>query len=102
VHARLSGTAFRPPPPTTALGAVYRHVTGEAHPDGYRYQPTNVVFALFPPLPGRVKKQDKRARYAERGRADFDAWAPHAPHPVAPAPPPPAPADADVHPPASA
>jgi methylenetetrahydrofolate--tRNA-(uracil-5-)-methyltransferase len=85
VHARLTGTEFRAPPPTTALGALYRHVTGEAHPEGYRYQPTNVVFALFPPLPGRVKRQDKRAQYAARGRRDFDAWAPLAPHPVAPA-----------------
>lgn len=102
VHARLAGAPFHPPPPTTALGAVYRHVTGEAHPDGYRYQPTNVVFALFPPLPGRVKKQDKRAQYAARGRADFDAWAPLAPHPVAPAViPAPPPADTTPQPPAT-
>ncbi len=53
LHARLSGAAFAPPPATTALGALYRHVTGEAHPDGHRYQPTNVVFALFPPLAGQ-------------------------------------------------
>jgi methylenetetrahydrofolate--tRNA-(uracil-5-)-methyltransferase len=84
VHARLTGAAFQPPPGTTALGALHRHVTGEAHPEGHRYQPTNVVYALFPPLPGRVKRQDKRARYAARARADFDAWAPAAPHPVAP------------------
>jgi methylenetetrahydrofolate--tRNA-(uracil-5-)-methyltransferase len=86
VHARLSGTAFVPPPASTALGAIYRHVTGEAHPEGYRYQPTNVVFALFPPLPGKVKKAQKREQYAQRARADFDAWAPKAPHPVLPAP----------------
>lgn len=84
VHARLTGATLAPPPATTALGALYRHVTGEAHPPGYEYQPTNVVFALFPPLEGRVKKQDKRARYAERATRDFDAWAPAAPHPVLP------------------
>lgn len=83
VHARLTGAPFAPPPATSALGALYRHVTGEAHPEGYRYQPTNVVFALFPPL-GRVKKADKRAAYAERGRRDFDVWASSAPHPVLP------------------
>jgi methylenetetrahydrofolate--tRNA-(uracil-5-)-methyltransferase len=84
LHARLSGTAFNPPPATTALGALYRHVTGEAHPEGYRYQPTNVVFALFPPLEGRHKKAEKRVLYSQRAVGDFDGWAPSAPHPVAP------------------
>jgi methylenetetrahydrofolate--tRNA-(uracil-5-)-methyltransferase len=84
LHARLTGTPFVPPPATTALGALYRHVTGEAHPDGYRYQPTNVVFALFPPLEGRHKKAEKRVLYSARAVKDFDAWAPSAPHPVAP------------------
>ena len=74
VHGRLAGQEVVPPPASSALGALYRHVTGEAHPDGYVYQPSNVIFGLFPPLPGRVKKADKRARYAERGRRDFQAW----------------------------
>ncbi len=82
VHARLGGTAFVPPPGTTALGALYRHITGEAHPEGAPYQPTNVVFALYPPLDGRMKKAQKRQAYAARARVDFDAWAPAAPHEV--------------------
>lgn len=84
VHARVSGTPFAPPPAETALGAIYRHVTGEAHPEGYRYQPTNVVFALFPPLDGRMKKADKRVAYSARAVKAFDAWAPSAPHDVTP------------------
>ncbi len=83
VHARRTGTSFTPPPGTTALGALHRHVTGEAHPPGAPYQPTNVVFALFPPVEGRMNKAQKRQAYAARGRLDFDAWAVHAPHPVA-------------------
>lgn len=75
LHARLTGATFAPPPATCALGALYRHVTGEAHPPGAPYQPTNVVYALFPPLPGRVKKQDKRAAYAKRAKGDFEPWA---------------------------
>jgi methylenetetrahydrofolate--tRNA-(uracil-5-)-methyltransferase len=86
VHARRTGTTFTPPPGTTALGALYRHVTGEAHPPGAPYQPTNVVFALFPPLEGRMKKDQKRQAYAARARVDFDRWAASAPHPVLPAP----------------
>jgi methylenetetrahydrofolate--tRNA-(uracil-5-)-methyltransferase len=74
VHARLTGRSFVPPPATTALGSLYRHVTGEAHPPDYSYQPTNVIFGLFPPLPGRVKKADKRRAYAERARADLAGW----------------------------
>jgi methylenetetrahydrofolate--tRNA-(uracil-5-)-methyltransferase len=85
VHARVTGTPFTPPPAETALGALYRHVTGEAHPDGYRYQPTNVVFALFPPLEGgKLKKADKRMEYSKRAIVAFDGWVPQAPHLVAP------------------
>ncbi|MBL9039075.1 MAG: methylenetetrahydrofolate--tRNA-(uracil(54)-C(5))-methyltransferase (FADH(2)-oxidizing) TrmFO [Archangium sp.] len=86
LHARLTGTPFEPPPAATALGALYRHVTGEAHPEGYTYQPTNIVFALFPPIEGRFKKAEKRVQYSKRARAAFDSWAPRAPHPVLPWP----------------
>jgi methylenetetrahydrofolate--tRNA-(uracil-5-)-methyltransferase len=79
VYARLTGREFVPPPATTALGSLYRHVTGEAHPEGHVYQPSNVIFGLFPPLPGRVKKAEKRARYAARAQADLAAWLPSVP-----------------------
>ena len=74
LSARLRGARFVPPPGTTAMGALYRHVTGEAHPPGHAYQPSNVIFGLFPPLPGRVRREEKRARYAERARRDFEGW----------------------------
>ena len=72
--ARLQGARFVPPPGTSAMGALHRHVTGEAHPPGHAYQPSNVIFGLFPPLPGRVRREEKRARYAERARRDFEGW----------------------------
>ena len=75
VLARLRGGAFVPPPGTTAIGALLRHVTGEAHPAGYDYQPTNVVYALFPPLPGRHPKQERKQRLLERARRDLAIWA---------------------------
>jgi len=75
VAARVRGEKFIPPPATTALGALYRHVTGEAHPPDYAYQPTNVIFGLFPPLEGRVKKQDRKTRMVERARRDLAPWA---------------------------
>ncbi|MDY7224785.1 methylenetetrahydrofolate--tRNA-(uracil(54)-C(5))-methyltransferase (FADH(2)-oxidizing) TrmFO [Hyalangium rubrum] len=75
-YARLTGGEFVPPPATTAMGSLYRHVTGEAHPPDYPHQPSNVIFGLFPPLPGRVKKADKRARYSARAQEEFAAWLP--------------------------
>ena len=75
VLARLASREFLPPPPTTAVGALLRHVTGEAHPAGYDYQPTNVVYALFPPLAERHKKQERKARMLARARRDLAAWA---------------------------
>jgi methylenetetrahydrofolate--tRNA-(uracil-5-)-methyltransferase len=76
VYARLTGGEFIPPPATTALGSLYRHVTGEAHPPDHPHQPSNVIFGLFPPLPGRVKKAEKRARYAARAQEDIATWLP--------------------------
>jgi methylenetetrahydrofolate--tRNA-(uracil-5-)-methyltransferase len=87
VHARLTGTAFVPPPATTALGSLYRHVTGEAHPPDHPHQPTNVIYGLFPPLSGRMKKADKRAAYSARAKQDLGAWLAQAGVPADSAPP---------------
>jgi methylenetetrahydrofolate--tRNA-(uracil-5-)-methyltransferase len=75
ILARLHASEFVPPPATTAIGALLRHVTGEAHPAGYDYQPTNVVYALFPPLAERHKKQERKPRLLARARRDLEAWA---------------------------
>jgi methylenetetrahydrofolate--tRNA-(uracil-5-)-methyltransferase len=72
---RLAGRPFRRPPPATALGALHRHLTGEAHPPGHEHQPSNVVFALFPPLPGRHRgKMARQAAYADRARREIATW----------------------------
>jgi methylenetetrahydrofolate--tRNA-(uracil-5-)-methyltransferase len=75
VLARLNGREFVPPPGTTAIGALLRHVTGEAHPPDYEYQPTNVVYALFPPLAEKHRKNERKARMLARARRDLAAWA---------------------------
>jgi len=72
---RLAGREFRPPPGTTALGALHRHVTGAAHPEGLPFQPSNVVFALFLPLAGRHPgKAARKGAYADRARQDLQEW----------------------------
>ena len=86
VLARLRGTEFVPPPGTTAIGALLRHVSGEAHPDDYEYQPTNVVYALFPPLSERHKKQERKPRMLARARRELAAWAAQQRVPLGPEP----------------
>ena len=69
----LAGRPFCAPPPATALGALHRHLTGAAHPPDYPYQPSNVVFALFPPLEGRFRgKAARKEAYAEAGAQGAD------------------------------
>ncbi len=75
VLSRLRGEEFVPPPGTTAIGALLRHVTGDAHPEDYDYQPTNVVYALFPPLAERHRKHERKARMLSRARRDLARWA---------------------------
>ncbi|MGQ3073881.1 MAG: methylenetetrahydrofolate--tRNA-(uracil(54)-C(5))-methyltransferase (FADH(2)-oxidizing) TrmFO [Ferrovibrionaceae bacterium] len=59
------------PPPTTALGALIGHITGGA--DAASFQPMNVNFGLFPPLPD-VRKHERKQAMVRRARADFSAW----------------------------
>ncbi len=59
------------PPPETALGALVGHITNA---DARHFQPMNVNYGLFPELPGRVKKKEKRQLLAERALAALDPW----------------------------
>ena len=62
---------WQAPPPTTAMGALLSHITGDAEADSF--QPMNVNFGLFPPLHDVPKKQRKEA-YTSRAKADFGEW----------------------------
>ena len=69
----LAGRDWQAPPPTTALGALLAHITGDAEAE--TYQPMNVNFGLFPPLP-EVKKTQRKLAYTERAKQDLQAWLP--------------------------
>jgi methylenetetrahydrofolate--tRNA-(uracil-5-)-methyltransferase len=69
--SELSGRSWRSPPRTTALGALLSHITGDA--DAETYQPMNVNFGLFPPLP-EVKKKARKEAYTERAKGDLAGW----------------------------
>ncbi len=68
---RLEGRPAAVPPPTTMLGGLYRYLR-EADPA--HFQPMNANFGLLDPLPGKVKKADKKALLAERALVEFEEW----------------------------
>ncbi|WP_027183013.1 methylenetetrahydrofolate--tRNA-(uracil(54)-C(5))-methyltransferase (FADH(2)-oxidizing) TrmFO [Desulfovibrio inopinatus] len=58
------------PPDESALGALLRHLRTPVK----KFQPSNVMFGLFPELEGRFKKADRKKRYGERARTVFAEW----------------------------
>ncbi|KQN93437.1 tRNA (uracil-5-)-methyltransferase [Sphingomonas sp. Leaf231] len=70
--AELRGETLAPPPVETAFGALLSHITGGAEADSY--QPMNVNFGLFPPIPGRTKKADRKKMYTDRARTALAGW----------------------------
>ncbi|MCL2178466.1 MAG: methylenetetrahydrofolate--tRNA-(uracil(54)-C(5))-methyltransferase (FADH(2)-oxidizing) TrmFO [Proteobacteria bacterium] len=74
VQARLEGRVFVPPPPETALGALYGHLRGQAGLPGKSFQPSHINFGLFPPLAARLRKCDKKAAIVARARVGFREW----------------------------
>jgi methylenetetrahydrofolate--tRNA-(uracil-5-)-methyltransferase len=71
--AELAGGGWQAPPPTTALGALLAHITGDAVAE--TYQPMNVNFGLFPPLHA-VKKKSRKQAYTDRAKQDLKLWLP--------------------------
>lgn len=69
--AEIAEEDWTPPPPTTAMGALLSHITGDAEAD--TFQPMNVNFGLFPPLHDVKKKQRKEA-YTGRAKQDLARW----------------------------
>ncbi len=87
--AERLGHVLKPPPPTTALGALVAHITGGHLADdeaGSRsFQPMNINFGLFPPidqpreeggrrLRGKEKSAARKRAVSLRALADLDRW----------------------------
>ena len=74
---RLGGTP-KPPPSTTALGALLGHITGGA--DAETFQPMNINFGLFPPIEvtdqrgRRLRGRERKQATTRRALNDLDAW----------------------------
>jgi methylenetetrahydrofolate--tRNA-(uracil-5-)-methyltransferase len=67
----VKGEPIPVPPPETALGALMHHITNA---DVKHFQPMNVNYGLFPELPGRVKKKERRQNLAERALSMLEIW----------------------------
>jgi len=75
---RLLGRPATPPPETTALGALLRHLRRPSD----RFQPTNVVWSMFPDVElvdalgvnHKKNKGERRQLLAERALADLALW----------------------------
>ena len=70
--AELGGRSLAPPPPETALGALLGHITGGA--DANSFQPMNVNFGLFPPMPDNVRKADRKLAMTARAGEALATW----------------------------
>jgi methylenetetrahydrofolate--tRNA-(uracil-5-)-methyltransferase len=69
---RLEEKKILPPPETTAFGALVTHLT-KTEPG--RFQPTNVIFSLFPPLEQKMRQKDlRRAALVERALFALEDW----------------------------
>jgi len=70
--AQWHGAALEAPAPVTALGALHHHITKGA--DARSFQPMNVNFGLFPPLPEDVRRESRKPAMVARARAAFAEW----------------------------
>lgn len=66
------GRPMAPPPPETAHGALLAHLTGGARADAF--QPMNVNFGLFPPLPEGSPKHERKPAMARRALLALEEW----------------------------
>jgi len=66
------GRETEAPPPETAHGALARYITAA---DPSNFQPMNVTFGLFPPLPEKIRDKKRRnAMYAHRALEKLNRW----------------------------
>ena len=66
------GIDVTPLPPTTALGALQRHLTGA---EAEHFQPANINYGLFEPFARRVRRDMRREKLVERAHAALVEWA---------------------------
>ncbi|MCK4944742.1 MAG: methylenetetrahydrofolate--tRNA-(uracil(54)-C(5))-methyltransferase (FADH(2)-oxidizing) TrmFO [Alphaproteobacteria bacterium] len=69
----MLGQDISTPPITTAMGALLNHITTSANAE--TFQPMNINFGLFPPLPNeKLRGRDRKKAHTSRALADFEGW----------------------------
>jgi methylenetetrahydrofolate--tRNA-(uracil-5-)-methyltransferase len=73
INAFRLGRGLSPviPPPVTAIGALIHYIT---HSPNVPFQPMNINFGLFPPLPGKAKGRQRRLLQAKRALREMERW----------------------------
>jgi methylenetetrahydrofolate--tRNA-(uracil-5-)-methyltransferase len=75
VLARLRNIRLPSPPPTTAVGAILRHVTASAVTP---FTPSNINFGLLDSLPSgggkKIRRQQKQEMLCDRALRDLVLW----------------------------
>ena len=59
------------PPPTTAMGVLVHHITRSI---AVPFQPMNINFGLFSPLPGTHKGRERRLFLARQALREMEKW----------------------------
>ncbi len=70
-HRYANGMPAIVPPPTTAMGALVDYIT---HSSAVPFQPMNINFGLFPPLPEKNRGRGRRLLMARRALKDMEEW----------------------------
>jgi len=70
-HRCASGMPTIAPPPTTAMGALVHHITRSF---AVPFQPMNINFGLFPPVPGKRKGRERRLFLARQALKEMEKW----------------------------
>jgi methylenetetrahydrofolate--tRNA-(uracil-5-)-methyltransferase len=68
---RMQGKSVFPVPPSTAHGALIRHITES---EGKHFQPSNINFGLFPASETRERIRDKKVRRTKVVEQALEAW----------------------------
>jgi methylenetetrahydrofolate--tRNA-(uracil-5-)-methyltransferase len=72
--SRIKSGSLPPPPGTTALGSLLRHVTSNQNAP---FTPSNVHFGLFEPFLStrkKIGKKEKKELYCQRALEEMDRW----------------------------
>tara|TARA_Y100001960_G_scaffold191191_1_gene200225 strand:+ start:37 stop:1377 length:1341 start_codon:yes stop_codon:yes gene_type:complete len=70
--SEMKGQKIVLPPKSTAMGSLLFHITSGAFEQ--TFQPMNINFGLFPPLPQKVTKKERKPAQTKRALADINEW----------------------------